>query len=221
VNDGTSPLARLEAICATAVERAFALAFPSELEPVQVARKLVAAFESTASAGRRGGRRFIVQISPSDFARFEPERAYLVAQWKAMLARLAERAGRPQAAPDVGIAATPGVATGTVTIAVETLPEPARLALTMRKGLPRDLRRALDGPLVIGRDRACDLVLEGDPRVSRRHVTIEVTGGVSFRDLGSANGTFLNGSKRNEGELHVGDVVRIGDSELAVVADET
>ncbi|MGH7729611.1 MAG: FhaA domain-containing protein, partial [Vulcanimicrobiaceae bacterium] len=83
-------LARFEASCSALVEHAFARAFPSALEPVQVARKLVAAFEGGPSGGR-GGRRFIVRLDPSDAARFEPDRVYLEARWGEMLARLAER----------------------------------------------------------------------------------------------------------------------------------
>ena len=93
--------ARLEAVCASAVERAFALAFPSELEPVQIARKLVAAFEAGGVPDGRGGRRFTVLLSANDLARFQPSRAYLERQWAAMLARLAERSGFPQRSPVV------------------------------------------------------------------------------------------------------------------------
>ena len=109
---------RLEAVCASAVERAFALAFPSELEPVQIARKLVAAFESGEAPDGRGGRRFTVRLSTSDAVRFEASRAYLERQWTAMLVRLAERSGHPQRRPVVIVQADSAVASGTVAIAV-------------------------------------------------------------------------------------------------------
>lgn len=208
--------ARLESVCAEAVERAFALAFPSALEPVQIARKLVAAYESGGLASGRSGRRFIVSLSAADFARLEPDRGYLEQQWRTMLARLAERSGQPQRAPDVRTEIGPGVATGTVTIVVEALPEPTRLALRVRRGVPPNRTVSLAGPVSIGRDPACDLVLV-DPRASRRHCTIEATqGGLAFRDLGSSNGSFLNGERRESAALALGDVLGIGDCELVV-----
>jgi hypothetical protein len=213
--------ARLEAACASAVERAFALAFPSALEPVQIARKLVAAFEAGGAPDGRGGRRFTVLLSPHDLARFEPSRAYLERQWSAMLVRLAERSGFPQRPPVVTMQAAPAVASGTVGIAVEPLPEPTRLSLRLRRGVPPGARIALRGPLVLGRDAACPLPLL-DPRISRRHLELELSGdgAVRFHDPGSSNGTYVNGRRVTEGTLRCGDVLVLGDSEFVVEADE-
>jgi hypothetical protein len=133
-----------------------------------------------------------------------------------MLGRLTERAGRPQRAPEVCAERDPGVANGTVAIAVESLPEPARLALRVRRGMPPDRMVALDRPVVVGRDPSCDLVLV-DGRVSRRHLEIVPDGGtLRMRDLGSSNGTSLNGVPLETGEIGLGDVVTLGDSELCV-----
>jgi hypothetical protein len=210
---------RLEALCASAVERAFAVAFPSELEPVHVARKLVASFEGGTSASR-GGRRFVVHVSPDDMTRLEPDRAYLERQWSAMLARLAERSRQPQRPPEVVLAGKADLASGTVQIVVEALPAPLHLALRVRKGLPLGGRLPLRGSHVVGRDPNCDLAL-ADPRVSRRHVAI-VAGAdaIEFTDLGSSNGVLLNGEERRDGHLDCGDVLHVGDSELVVEADE-
>ncbi len=209
---------RVEAVCADVVERAFALAFPSALEPVQIARKLVAVFESGAALGGRAGRRFIVRLSPSDFARFESDRTYMEKQWSAMLARLAERSGRPQRPPEVRAERDPLVANGTVAIGVEILPEPARLALRVRRGVPPDACLPLQRAIVVGRDPACDLVLV-DGRVSRRHLEITPDGaGHRLRDLGSSNGTALNGERVESADVGLGDVIALGDSELAVEA---
>ena len=214
-----NPFARLEAICANAVERAFALAFPSALEPVQIARKLVGAFEAGGPAISRAGRRFAVRLSPGDFARFEPELPYLQRQWTEMLARLSERSGRPQSPPEVYAEADPTVASGTVAIATAVRPEPERLVLRVRKGVPPDARLDLTGELVVGRDPSCALVLV-DPRASRRHIEITARGSAPhFRDLGSSNGTLLNGRRVAAGTLDCGDVLTLGDSELVVEAD--
>ncbi len=207
-------LERLETVCATAVERAFAVAFPTPIEPVQIARKLVAAFESGAATSGRAGRRFHVRLSAADHARFAAQLPYLQTQWAAMLARISERSGQPQRSPDVVAERDPSVASGTVTIVTEELAEPARLALRVRRGIPLGAELALDRALTIGRDTACDLVL-ADPRVSRRHLAIDDAS--HFADLGSANGTIHNGAAVAEGRLGLGDRLMLGDSELVVV----
>ncbi|GAC1448044.1 MAG: hypothetical protein PVSMB8_06960 [Vulcanimicrobiaceae bacterium] len=206
-------LERVERTCADAVERAFAMAFPTPIEPVQVARKLVAAFESGAASDSRTGRRFSVRLSANDYERFEGELPYLTAQWTTMLARLARRAGRPQRPPEVVAQRDATIATGTVTIGVETLDAPVRLALVVRRGLPPGAVARLDRDIVIGRDPSCDLVLV-DARVSRRHLAIDPS--LRFSDLGSANGTRHNGTVVASGSLGLGDSLVIGDTELTV-----
>ena len=209
--------ARVEAVCANAVERAFALAFPSALEPVQVARKLVAAFES--GEGSRGGRRFVIHIGPSDHARLEEELPYLERQWTTMLVRLVERTGRPERPPIVAIVRDERAAGGTVSIAVEERAEPQRLALRVRKGVPENARISLDRRVTVGRDASCDLAIV-DSRVSRHHIEIVPNAGVlRLRDTGSTNGTMLNGNPVVSADIGLGDVLRMGDSEFVVEPD--
>ena len=212
--------AQLETACATAVERAFAAAFPTALEPAHIARKLVAAFEAGPAPAGRAGRLFVVRMSAADYARLERDLPYLERQWATMLGRLAERSGRPQRAPEVRAEADRAVAAGTVAIGVEPLAEARHLALRIRRGLPPDGRVAL-GPLTaVGRDPASDLVL-ADPRASRKHVEIAREGATyRIRDLGSSNGTRLNGRRITDGELGLGDVVVIGETEIVVEPDD-
>jgi len=66
------------------------------------------------------------------------------------------------------------------------------------------------GPTTIGRDPANDIVLE-DTTVSRRHAQIErQDGDVVLTDLGSSNGTFVNGRRVQQAPLRPGDEVVIG-----------
>jgi hypothetical protein len=78
-------------------------------------------------------------------------------------------------------------------------------------------------PFVIGREADCDLVLE-DPRVSRHHVQLEVLddGRVVLRDLGSANGTFVD-ERRIEGGVwfDVPGSFRVGRTVLHVEPGDT
>ncbi len=72
------------------------------------------------------------------------------------------------------------------------------------------------GVLTIGRGSGNDLVL-GDPRVSRRHARIQVRGGrLVLSDLGSRNGTRVNGSPVGEVAIGFGDEILVGDTRLIV-----
>ena len=67
-----------------------------------------------------------------------------------------------------------------------------------------------EGCFVLGRSSSCDLKLK-TPDASRRHAEIAaMTSGYLIRDLGSTNGTFVNGERIEECELHTGDRIEIG-----------
>src|SRR5262245_25500135 len=54
---------------------------------------------------------------------------------------------------------------------------------------------------VLGRSRSCSLRLPGDATVSRQHSLLELDGdGVWVQDLGSLNGTFVNGTRIGQRE---------------------
>src|SRR5262245_63011929 len=62
-----------------------------------------------------------------------------------------------------------------------------------------------NGEIVIGRSSELDMVLVED-MVSRRRAKITVTGGQIFiQDLGSTNGSFVNGEKIKRARLNEGD----------------
>ena len=75
-----------------------------------------------------------------------------------------------------------------------------------------------DGELVLGRDPGADVTLD-DPQVSRRHARLTASvGSVSVQDLGSTNGTYVNGERVTAADLHEGDQLRIGEITLQLVA---
>jgi hypothetical protein len=76
-----------------------------------------------------------------------------------------------------------------------------------------------EGLLNLGRSASCQLVLD-DALVSRRHAQITVLAdSVSVRDLGSANGVFVNGERVNgDRALRPGDRVLIGKQEILLRA---
>lgn len=74
--------------------------------------------------------------------------------------------------------------------------------------------------VVIGRSSDLDMVLVED-MVSRRHARILCTPAeITIEDLGSTNGTFVNGEKISRAALHDGDRVLVGTNILKVVSVE-
>jgi hypothetical protein len=73
-------------------------------------------------------------------------------------------------------------------------------------------------PTVIGRDATSGIRLEHDEFVSARHARIEPRPeGALVDDLGSLNGTFVNGSKVKRAKVaKAGDVIKVGATELQV-----
>jgi hypothetical protein len=87
---------------------------------------------------------------------------------------------------------------------------------------PMDGREhTLDADVVIGRE-GCDVVL-ADPEVSRRHAALRMTGeGPAVEDLGSTNGTFVNGVRiAGVVVLSDGDIVAFGSTEWEMQAEAT
>jgi predicted component of type VI protein secretion system len=74
-------------------------------------------------------------------------------------------------------------------------------------------RRALDGPLIIGRAADCDIQIR-DIRLSRHHCRLEPTRGGAWTvvDLGSRNGTHVDGKQVTRQGLRDGDVLLIGNA---------
>jgi nitrite reductase (NADH) large subunit len=79
-------------------------------------------------------------------------------------------------------------------------------------------RLALSGPIVVGRDCAGELLM--DSEVSREHLRVVPSPtALSVVDLGSSNGTLLNGvALTGRAALSAGDVVRLGRSEIIVLS---
>lgn len=83
--------------------------------------------------------------------------------------------------------------------------------LTQMQGDRHGQRWELDRPItVLGRATECDIVL-ADAAASRRHAQITHTAGeFRLKDLGSTNGTAVNGHAVGEHVMSPGDIIQIG-----------
>ena len=104
--------------------------------------------------------------------------------------------------------------------AVDALP-PGSALLVVQRGPGAGSRYLLDSDLsTVGRHPESDIFLD-DITVSRRHVEFRREGG-RFRvhDVGSLNGTYVNGDRVDDAELQNGDEVRIGKFRLIFFASD-
>ena len=90
-----------------------------------------------------------------------------------------------------------------------------RLRVQAAPGLRAGAAYDLSGGALLGRGAEADIVLE-DSFSSSRHARLVAQGdAVVLEDLGSTNGTYLNGEPLSGPQpLHEGDRIRIGDSEF-------
>lgn len=226
--------ARIEQACAAFIERTFAKTFPSDLEPAQVARKLVATMESR-TRGDDGHLlapgSYVVYMHPDDHARLSEHRAYLEREWAELLRDMAARVGVYffDGGPKVSMEVRQAIPLGTVDVAVAsdltiTIPQlppeelPKRYYLRMLKGVPAYGVYFVDGIARIGRSEDSDIFLV-DPSVSRNHAVVEFEADSPVvRDLESTNGTFVNGERVGTRRLHSGDIIMFGNTQLRLEA---
>ena len=200
------------------VEGAFSKALRSGLQPVEIARRLTREMDLLRRVGVSGliaPNAFVVMLSNQDALRFD--------SFAEALARELGDAARDHAK-------TEGYEfLGPVTVALHSLDtlRPGRFTVTaeVREGpdgmtagsvvLPDGSRIVLGvEPIVIGRLPECTVVLH-DQNVSRRHAEIRRTAGhVVVADLGSTNGTKVNGSPVKERVLEDGDDITVGSTTL-------
>jgi len=150
--------ARVEEACAAFVERAFANMFPSDLEPAQIARKLVATMEARTRPGEDGPvapAYYAVYVHADDYARLLPHRAYLEGEWAALLADVGERVGiRFETPPRIELREGADMVAGAVEITTEEAEgSRARSAFMLRvvSGIAAEPEFRINGAARVGR----------------------------------------------------------------------
>lgn len=94
---------------------------------------------------------------------------------------------------------------------------PARLEVVVGTGMAGSSYPITQRGLSIGRAEDRDIVIP-DPAASRHHVQISLQNGeYVLRDMGSANGVFVNAVRVRECTLADGDLIRIGNTEMRFV----
>jgi hypothetical protein len=198
------------------VEGVFAKAFRGGLQPVELGRRLTREMDAQRTVGVRGmlaPNSFTVVLSEADRSRFESFEEALVRE----LADAAREHARTEGYHFVGPVAVeletdPSLSAGMFLLSGEVRAGDGPVGALV---LPDGNRIPVgEDPVTIGRLSECDVVLN-DTKVSRRHAEVRRDGGeVVVVDLGSTNGTQVNGAGVRERRLTDGDQVTVGATTL-------
>lgn len=223
-------VARFESFIEELMERTFTRAARSNLQPVEIAKRLVRAMEADQSVGIDGvmvPNVYDVYLHPADFATFDPVKRSLARDLEANLGRTArQRRFHLVSKPVVRIHADARVPTGGIRIEshLQDVEPPAQEELQHTAVMPKvsdgpsapsfvvadtsfSVRRS---PTRFGRLPDNDIVLN-DKRVSRHHAEVmQQSGRWLLRDTGSTNGTAVNGKIVREAILKPGDRISLG-----------
>lgn len=235
-------MSRVERFFERLVERPSARLFKARLQPLQILRRIERAMDAERGAEGQSSLvpdRFTVRLHPEDLAALLPadEVAADLASGALTFARAHGYAlrDRPRVTlrPDprrrlgeveIDTAVSPladpvtehGADAGTRVFQVPVVRAPA-VSLEVHEPGRAARRVSMNGaPMRIGRAPECELVLK-DNRVSRRHARLAARDGVLvLTDLGSTNGTRVNGHRVSEVVLGAGDRVLVGDTSVVV-----
>lgn len=197
------------------VEGVFAKAFRSGLQPVEIGRRLTREMDvhrTLAPRGTLAPNAFTVVLSVADRDRFAPIEEELVSELIAVARDHAEDEGYVFLGPiSVTVDEDPGLARGRLLLTGEMARTSGpSAALVLADGRRVDLAQT---QVTLGRLPECQVPL-ADPNVSRRHAEIrpaEHGAGWELADLGSTNGTKLNGLRIGAPTpLRSGDQITVG-----------
>ena len=206
------------------VTGAFTKTFKSEIQPIEIASAIRSEMDSKASIVSRdrilAPNTFVVRLSTADFQRMRTLGANLVNE----LTELTQRHATKQnfqfgAALDIKLIEDGSLALGQVSVSSTT----EAIEVNWTPALDFNGRRYLltGARTSVGRDASADIQID-DSGLSRKHFEILWDGSkAGVRDLGSTNGTNLNGHPVTESPIQSEAVITAGRSEfiLRVVAN--
>lgn len=225
-----------------AVEGFFARVFRSGVHPVEIGKRLLRVMEdgkTDALKSTYAPSAYRITLSDSDYDRLAPLEPKLVEELEVFISQAAKQRGWSLTdAPRVSFGSNRRLSPGEFKIEAEPVsvgraPAPDRAA-TQRRAQPRAPRPVstgkptlvvlgdggaalrtvpISGRVRLGRQADNDIVLP-DPGVSRHHAEVlEESGGwCKLRDLGSTNGTLVNGATVTEHRLQDGDRFQLGNT---------
>jgi len=197
------------------VEGTFARVFKSGLNPIEIGRRIVREIDANQSVGVDGAiavpNQYWVYISSADHTRFEEVATPLTNELiEAARDHINDEQYKVLGPVSVALVEAGDYPEGTLQVQAQWREVPVaqtNAELVMETGERFSLG---DGPFTIGRLPNCSLIL-GDENVSRSHATIQKSAsGWVLTDVGSTNGTTVNGSKVQETLLQSGDKVVFG-----------
>jgi len=209
-------LKRFEERLERLVEGSLSRPFRSNLQPVEIGRRLTREMDLQRRVGLRGRlvapNVFSITLSLDDVERFSSYVDALVRELAEAAREHAVVEGYHLMGPvEVDIFESSKLRAGQLQIKAEAVEGDQPYEVVLADGTTIEIR---DDPVVIGRLPDCDVVLN-DPNVSRRHAQIARSGDdVVLDDLGSTNGTKVNGAPARSMNLIDGDEITIGASRL-------
>ncbi|MDX6504053.1 MAG: hypothetical protein QOE29_1178 [Gaiellaceae bacterium] len=131
--------------------------------------------------------------------------------------RIVRAASHELRVPQESFILAPGSIPGLAPAPQQQAVDAGALVVVRSQVLDEHERFELDAhPVTAGRAETNDIALEGDEFASTRHARFEARrDGVWVEDLGSTNGTYVNGVKLSRSRrLAPGDIVRVGETDL-------
>ena len=207
---------------AVLVESIFSKGNPRGIEPAELGRRLAREIERESRIGVRKSiapNVFSVGLSRDDARELAELRNRIERELKLLAEETVENGDYELLGPvSLKIVEDPELKSGTFYIDCAFKEEPGYND-QWEVLLPSGTKKRLGpGTHTIGRLPGAAIVID-DPRVSRRHAELVVGEGiVTVYDLGSTNGTFLNGVKlARPTEMASGDILTIGTTDLTIV----
>ena len=194
------------------VNRPFARTFRSKLQPVEITAALKREVDTHAHPVARDRvlvpNRFDVRMSDEDHASMTAMGDGLLEELSGLLSQYAAEQGYQMVSPPlIGLQADPSLSVGE--LEVHSSSERVEVVWSPVLELAGQ-RHALGSRTVVGRGSESDLVVE-DTGISRRHLEIVWDGRrAEARDLGSTNGSTLNGARLTRAALPADSVLQIG-----------
>jgi hypothetical protein len=200
------------------VEGVFAKTFRSGLEPVELGRRLSRQMDMERIVGVNGlvaPNHFTVSLSPDDSRRFDTVADALTRELAEAVREHARDEGYNFMGPvQIELEEDPSLGKGEFLVRSAMVEAPGGAAVgSLAMGDGRRVGIGED-PVSIGRLPECDIVLS-DPNVSRRHAEVRRRGNdFVVVDLGSTNGTKVNGAGVRERVLVDGDEITVGGTHI-------